>query len=241
MASIDKLGALLDLPIERTDGLLTTSPAVGKSDTGVVFKDVSYAMSDGREVLHNVSLSIPAGEDLALCGESGRGKSLLLDMLFGLREPASGSVTINGIAPSDIRPDVLRRRIALARDVEIFDGTIAENVHLERPDITLADVRAAIELVGLSPLLQKFPSGMETPLTSSGSPMTTSQLRRLMIARAICGQPEIILIDEVLDSLPDDDAENILRQLMQSRDSSTIIIVTHRASLKSIIGTVMNL
>jgi ABC-type bacteriocin/lantibiotic exporter with double-glycine peptidase domain len=241
MASIDKLGALLDLPIERTDGLLTTSPAVGKSDTGVVFKDVSYAMSDGREVLHNVSLSIPAGEDLALCGESGRGKSLLLDMLFGLREPASGSVTINGIAPSDIRPDVLRRRIALARDVEIFDGTIAENVHLERPDITLADVRAAIELVGLSPLLQKFPSGMETPLTSNGSPMTTSQLRRLMIARAICGQPEIILIDEVLDSLPDDDAENILRQLMQSRDSSTIIIVTHRASLKSIIGTVMNL
>ena len=241
MASIDKLGALLDLPIERTDGLLTTTSAAGSTDKGVVFKDVCYAMEDGRKILNDFSVSIPAGKDLALCGESGRGKSLLLDMLFGLREPSSGSLTINGIAPSDIRPDVLRRRIALARDIEIFDGTIAENVHLERPDITLADVRAAIDMVGLSAILQRFPTGLETPLSSSGSPMTTSQLRRLMIARAICGQPEIILIDEVLDSLPDNDAEEILGRLMKLRDSSTVILVTHRESLKSIIGTVIKL
>lgn len=241
MASVDKLGALLDLPIERTDGLLSTTPAAGSIDTGIVFKDVSYSMEDGREILSHVSLSIPSGKDLAFCGESGRGKSLLLDMLFGLREPASGSVTINGISPSDIRPDVLRRRIALARDIEIFDGTIAENVHLERPDITLADVRAAIEMVGLSTVLQRFPTGLETPLSSSGSPMTTSQLRRLMLARAVCGQPEIILIDEVLDCLPDEESQEILGRLMKFRDSSTIILVTHREALKSIIGTVIKL
>lgn len=144
MASIDKIGSLFDLPIERTDGLLTTG-----SGTGIVIKDVRYSLPDGREILNNVSLTIHAGQKVAISGTSGCGKRLLLDMLFGMREPASGLITVNGIDPRDVRPDVLRRHVALARDVEVFEGTIAENVHLERPDISIRDVRAALELVEL--------------------------------------------------------------------------------------------
>lgn len=226
LASIDKIGGLVDLPIERCDGLLAAPDG-----EGVVLENVSYAVPDGREILDNVSLTIRPGQRIALCGQSGAGKSLLLDMVFGLREPASGSVTVNGTDPRDLRPDVLRRRIALARDVEVFDGTIAENVHLERPDISMSDVRAAIEITGLLPLIQRLPDGLETSLTSSGSPLTTSSLRRLMVARAIAGDPQIVLLDEILDGFADDDAERLLRNIISAHPASTILMVTNRQKL----------
>jgi putative ABC transport system ATP-binding protein len=236
MASIDKLGSLFDLPIERTDGLLTTG-----SEKGIVVKDVSYSLPDGREILNHVSLTIQSGCKVAISGTSGCGKSLLLDMLFGLREPASGLVTVNGIDPRDVRPDVLRRRVALARDVEVFDGTIAENVHLERPDISIGDVRAALELVELLPWVQQHPQGLETPLNSSGTPLTTSQLRRLMVARAIAGAPEIVLLDEILDSMSDSGAARILDRIVAAEKPWTIVLVTNREKLKSLMDSVFDL
>jgi ABC-type bacteriocin/lantibiotic exporter with double-glycine peptidase domain len=236
MASIDKIGSLFDLPIERTDGLLTTG-----SGTGIVIKDVRYSLPDGREILNNVSLTIHAGQKVAISGTSGCGKSLLLDMLFGMREPASGLITVNGIDPRDVRPDVLRRHVALARDVEVFEGTIAENVHLERPDISIRDVRAALELVELLQLVQHHPQGLDTPLNSAGAPLTTSQLRRLMVARAIAGAPEIVLLDEILDSLSDTDASRILQRIAAAERPWTIVLVTNREKLKSLMDSVIDL
>jgi putative ABC transport system ATP-binding protein len=236
MASVDKIGALLDLPVERTDGLLNL-PTGG----GVVVRNLRFVLPGGREVLDNVSLTVMPGEHLALCGESGSGKSLLLDMIFGLREPASGSISVNGIDPRDLRPDVLRRKVALARDIEVFDGTIAENVHLERPDISIGDVRTAIDVAGLMPVIRSLPDGLETRLTSNGNPLTAAQLRRLTIARAVAGRPEIILIDEVLDSMADGDAEDVLRRMIENKTSSTIVLVTNRERLKVMMGSVLQL
>lgn len=188
-----------------------------------------------------MSLKIRQGQRVALWGESGSGKSLFLDILFGLREPTGGMVSVNGIDPRDLRPDVLRRKVALARDVEVFDGTIAENVHLERPDISIADVRNALELVGLLGLIQKLPEGLETALTASGSPLTTSQLRRMMVARAIAGHPEIVLIDEVLDSLSDHDAAQILSNILSNKFSWTVVLVTNREQLKQMMDFAVEL
>jgi len=236
MASVDKLGALLDLPIERTEGLLTAP-----TGAGIIAENVSYTLPDGREVLSDVSLQIPPGERVALCGEGGTGKSLLLDIMFGLREPDSGSLSISGVDPRDLRPDVLRRRIALAREIEIFNGTIAENVHLERPDISIADVRSAMETVGLLPYVQRLQEGLDTHLTPSGAPMTSGQLRRMMIARAIVGRPDIVLLDEILDSLADEDAENILRMLISADHTWTVVLVTNRERLKRMMEKIIDM
>jgi ABC-type bacteriocin/lantibiotic exporter with double-glycine peptidase domain len=236
MASIDKLGTLLDLPIERTDGLLASG-----STKGIVVENLCYSLPDGREVLQNVSFTIRSGQRIALSGVSGSGKSLLLDILFGLREPLSGVVSVNAVAPQDFRPDVLRRYVALARDVESFEGTIAENVHLERPDISVGDVRTALEVLEIQALVQALPQGMETRLTSCGTPLTTSQLQRLMVARAIVGRPEIVLIDEVLDRMADEEGERILKQIMSACPSSIIILVTGRERLKVMMDAVIEL
>ncbi len=234
MASIDKLGSLFDLPIERTDGLLTMASGIG-----IVAKDVCYALPDGREILNNVSLTIKSGQKVAISGPSGAGKSLLLDIVFGLREPTSGVVTVNGIDPRDMRPDVLRRHVALARDIEVFEGTIAENVHLERPDISIGDVRAALEIVGLLPLIQQHAKGLDTPLTASGGPLTKSQLRRLMVARAIAGAPEIVLLDEILDSMSDTSSAQILQRIITEELPWTIVLVTNRQTLKMMMDDVI--
>jgi putative ABC transport system ATP-binding protein len=236
MASVDKLGSLLDLPIERTDGLLVAPVA-----TGVSVQNVSYHRTDGAEVLSNVSLEIAPGNVLALSGESGCGKTLLLDMLFGMREPSAGSICINGVDPRDLRPDVLRRRVALARDVEVFDGSLGTNIHLERPDISINDVREVMEAVGLTAGIQSLAEGLDTHLTARGAPLTTGQLRRLMLARALVGRPELLLIDELLDSLSDDEAVEMLNRLKATFPSMMMLIVTNRVRVKESVDRVVKL
>jgi ABC-type bacteriocin/lantibiotic exporter with double-glycine peptidase domain len=241
MASIDKLGVLLDLPTERTDGLLTLPEASSPEHSGIVVDQVCYHLTDGREMLHNVSLKIAPGQHLVLTGESGTGKSLLLDLLFGLREPSSGSVRLNGVDPRDVRPDVLRRQVALARDVEIFDGTILENIHLERPDISINDVRAAAETVGLMPAIQRLPDGLETPLNATGAPLTCAQLRRMMLARTLAANPRVLLIDELLDTMSDEEAERIMESLLKADAERSIVLVTNRENLKAMMKHVVML
>jgi ABC-type bacteriocin/lantibiotic exporter with double-glycine peptidase domain len=239
LASIDKLGVLLDLPTERTDGLLTVPESSDPEQAGIVVDQVCYQTVDGREILSKVSLQISPGEHVALAGESGVGKSLLLDLIFGLREPASGAVRINGIDPRDVRPDVLRRKVALARDIEVFDGSIMENIHLERPDISVNDVRNAAHAAGLMPAIQRLPGGLETPLNATGSPLTSGQLRRLMLARILASNPRILLIDELLDSMPDEEAERILASLLEHDPGRSIILVTNREKLKAMMKNVL--
>lgn len=241
MASIDKLGVLLDLPTERTDGMLTLPEASTSDQSGITVAQVCYQTTDGREVLNKVSLKVPPGQHLALTGESGTGKSLLLDLLFGLREPASGAVRINGVDPRDVRPDVLRRQVALARDVEIFDGTILENIHLERPDISINDVRRAVQIAGLMEAIQRLPNGLETQLNATGSPLTCGQLRRLILARTLAGDPRILLIDELLDSMADEEAERILKVLTETDSERSIVLVTNREKLKSMMKNIVTL
>jgi ABC-type bacteriocin/lantibiotic exporter with double-glycine peptidase domain len=235
-ASVDKIGHLLDLQIERPDGLLTIP-----SGAGLIAQDVAVHDHEAHVSLGPVSFTIRPGERVAITGEAGSGKSLLLDLLFGLREPEQGAISLNGVDPRDLRPDVLRRRVVMVRDVEIFDGTIAENVHLERPDISIADVRTALEVVGLLPRIQQLPEGLNTLLSPFGTPLTTSQCRRLMIARAIVGRPEVVLIDEILDSLPDLEAEVILRKILAADNAWTILIVTARPQLQRMLSRVLEL
>jgi putative ABC transport system ATP-binding protein len=241
MASIDKLGVLLDLPTERTDGLLTLPEASSSEYSGIVVDQVCYHLADGREMLHNVTLKIAPGQHIVLTGESGAGKSLLLDLLFGLREPSSGSVRLNGVDPRDVRPDVLRRQVALARDIEIFDGTILENIHLERPDMSMNDVRTAAEIVGLMSVIQRLPNGLETPLNATGAPLTCAQLRRLMLARTLAANPNILLIDELLDTMSDEEAERILESVLKADAERSIVLVTNRENLKAMMKNVVML
>jgi putative ABC transport system ATP-binding protein len=228
LASIDKIGHLLDLRIEPQSGMLH---GFGQMPATVTVSMVESHSAKGLRGLCGVDLSIASGERVALTGQSGAGKSELLGLLFGLRDPAAGHLAIDGIDPRDLRPDVLRRRVILLRGTEVFHGTVEENVHLSRLDVTTGEVRKALQAVGLLDDVLHLPSGMETIMSSSGEPFSETQLRQLVLARAIAGRPGLLLIDGLLDALPDDLMRRIADLLFRRDQPWTLILVTGRQVL----------
>jgi len=235
LASVDKLGILFDLPMERQDGLLKMSH---DQPAEVTVSNVGYSSAHATVAAEKLSFSIESGDRVMLMGPSGSGKSRLLDLLFGLTKPAEGHVSINGIDPRDLRPDALRKHVALVRDIEIFSGTLEENVHLERPSISTSDVREALDWVGLIDELLRLPDGLNTHLVESGFPLTSNQARKLMLARAIVGRPRLLLVDGIIDVFSDDEADRLTRMLVDPDRLWTLIMVTGRQSLAEA-GTVI--
>ncbi|WP_437223344.1 peptidase domain-containing ABC transporter [Planctomicrobium sp. SH661] len=223
LASVDKLGVLFDLPTEKSDGL-----GVIRHDgpVHVTVHDVSYGP------LKPISLDIRPGERIAICGATGHGKSLLLDLLYGLRLPASGYVAINDIDVRNLRPDLLRRVAAMAADVEIFQGTVSENVHLERPEVSSSHIREALDKVGLLDVILAYPDGLETELSADGYPLTLPQARKLVLARAIANDPKLLLIDGTLDTFPDAEGECLMEMLCDRSQPWTLLCVSGRESLQ---------
>lgn len=218
LAAVDKLGHLFDLDVERSDGALATT------SSGPATAELTNLRCDQSSKVLNWQFQ--AGEFVAVMGNAGSGKSRLCDIIYGLRSPANGHLTVDGSDPRDLRPDVVRRRVALARDVEFFEGTIAENVHLERPSVSATDVNAVLDRLGVLDELLALQNGLGTSLPSGGGLLSSSQLRRLMLARSIVGQPGLLLIDGLLDGFSDAELTEVGAALSSLRDDCTIVVAT---------------
>jgi len=239
LASIDKLGHLFDLPVEPSSGVMhvgQTGPA------RLELRHVTFSHDSHNDLLHELTLNVNPGEIVAITGSVGCGKSTLLDLIFRLRDPSHGRILLDDFDLSDLRTDVLRKHVALVRGIEVLEGTLEENVHLERPEVTATDVRKVLRLVGLDDdhavsqdheKPQRIPHGwsLDTKLAFDASPLSESQARRLMLARALVVQPRLLLIDGLLDSLSDADAERLLQRLKESRQACTVLIATGRRAI----------
>lgn len=229
LAAVDKLGALFDLETERHDGIMemnATGPALLKIDV------VEHKRAVNRSRLHKpISFTLQPGESAAILGSSGSGKSTLLDLIYGLRLPTAGHVTIDGFDPQDVRSDVLRRQMALVRRAEIFHGTLEENVHMHRAAVSSADVRHALEQVGMYDQVLRLPDGFDTRLNGNGAPLSGTQSDLLCLARSIAGRPRLLLIDGLLDALSDDELDVALKSLLGEGHPWTVVIATGRRSI----------
>ncbi|MCG8449277.1 MAG: ABC transporter ATP-binding protein/permease [Pirellulales bacterium] len=224
VASVDKLGYLFDLEMEPRDGLLTIAPGSGARlrITDVHHDKAESFLQDG------FSLSLERGEKVALLCQGHAGSLVLLDILYGLRIPESGHVEIEHADPRDLRPDILRSAVALARSVQVFDGTIAENIHMSRPGVSMTDVRSALYAVGLLDDVLRLPDGLDTELNATGTPLVATQLHLLMLARAIAGRPRLLLIDGLLDALGDEQLNQVCEALGQGSAEWTLLVATNR-------------
>lgn len=219
LAAVDKLGQLFDLDIEPSDGDLS-----GTSSGPAAVELARMACT--TDSLETIDWKLDPGELVAVVGDAGSGKSRLCDVIYGLRSPEFGHLTIDGCDPRDLRPDVLRRRVALARDVEFFEGTIAQNVHLERPSVSSQEVHTVLDRLGLLDEMLVLPDGLGTVLPSSGGQLSSSQLRRLMLARSIVGRPGLLLIDGLLDGFSDTELTEVGAALQGLTEECTIIVTT---------------
>ena len=229
LASVDKLGSLFDLPTERHDGIMemhSSGPITLEVDS------LELKHTRDRKHLHStVTFTAHPGSSVALYGTSGSGKSTIMDLIYGLRAPTAGHVTIDGFDPQDLRSDVLRTNVSLVRRAEIFHGTLEENVHLHRANVTSADVRSALEHVGLYEQVLKLSNGFDTKLNGNGVPLSGTQVDMLCLARAIAGKPRLLLVDGLLDSLSDVELDAAVSSLSHADHPWTFVIGTGRKSI----------
>ena len=225
MAAVDKLGHILDLTEANVGGydLLRTDGPL-KLD----IRDLSV-VAGGATVLQGFSAKLAPGSSAVVLGAPGTGKSVLLEALATLRPPALGSIEVNGVDLRQIDLSNYTKNIGFARGVEIFDGTIEQNVDLHRAEISASDVQDALQFVGLAEEIRNLENSLKTELVSGGRPLSATQSARLMIARAIVGRPSLVLIDSLLDGLPKETAEEIISRLHARPMPWSLVVATSRS------------
>jgi putative ABC transport system ATP-binding protein len=221
LTGLEKLGHLTDLPVEQDTG----AAHPGSGPVAIRLHHVAYGFG-GHAVLADVDLAVAPGERLALLGPAGSGKSVLLDILHGMRHPHAGHVEFDGLDLRELRLESVRERICLLRGVEIFAGSIADNVHLDRPGVGPLEVRGAMEAVGLLDELLDLPAGLQTELQTGGRPLSESQARRLILARAIAARPRLLLLDRALDGLSAEDRRACIPALLGKQAAWTAVVVS---------------
>ncbi len=227
-AAMDKLGYLTDLPVERTSGEPVQIPG---APAALRLRGVTFAYPGQLTFLSAPPIEIPPGGRVALHGLSGSGKSTFLDMMYALRNPSSGSLELDGIDYREYLLPDLRDRIVLVRDVDVFPGTVLDNVRLGTRADPL-EVRRVLEKVGLLEQVSALPDGINTRLSTGGPPLSPSQAFRLVIARALLAKPRLLLLDEVLDQIQDLDIRGpLIHTLFDSDAPWTLVLTTERNAL----------
>ena len=240
MAATDKVGQLIDLPAEADSG--ETLPAGATEGTALDLVDVSWTRPHAPPLFDGLNLRVEPGERLGITGPSGAGKSLLLELLWGLRPPPHGSLRIDGVDLRELAPRELRRHSHLVADpIEIVVGTLRENVTLGRPHVTDEDIRVALEAVGLTDRVGLLPDGLDSPLHSSGHPLTGGEVRRLVLARALADSPRLLMVQDVLDHLDPEAREELCDTLFDPERRHTLLVVSNSSEVLSRCDRVLEL
>lgn len=223
MAGVDKVGHLIDLPLERDNGEKIHSEV----PVGLKLIDLTYSYHMRHQPIKDLSLQLQAKETLGVVCPSGGGKTTFAELLGGLRLPTSGRIEINGIDLRDLRLESLRQQVAIVSRHELIEDSIIENIRLGRSEISNEKIRRVLDDLGLLQSLLQLPESLHTEIGVTGAPLSASQLSRVLIARAIVGQPRLLVIDSMLDEL-DDGARQSAYQTLLSPDRGWTLLVLSR-------------
>ena len=219
VAAVDKLGEIFDLPLERSGG---ESPPRGEGDRGeLVLVDLDVG---GGETFGPVSFRLSGGESSSLTGAPEHVTNGLVDAIFGLIPPRSGTIEIDGRDARDLALTDMRARIAVVRGTEILPGCIADNLRAGNPDLTAEQAWDALERVGLDEWVKETHRGLETDLLADGAPLSRTQALALTIARAIAGGPSVLILDRTLDQVSPAERVEIFEAVTSKRDMSVLLI-----------------
>ncbi|MFA7405529.1 MAG: thiol reductant ABC exporter subunit CydC [Pelobacteraceae bacterium] len=226
--SASRIFELADAPIPVPD---TPVPCNTPVDNEICFKNVSASYLPGKPVLHNISLSVPAGRSLVLTGTSGIGKSLLVEILLRFRD-YEGSVTVGGTELRDLPKETVVEMIAaVPQRPHLFNGTIRENLLLGNPTADEERIGEALRDSGLDTWVTGLPLGLETLVGINGSAVSGGEARRIALARALLKDAPILLLDEPTEGL-DGATERAVVSCLNSRNRGaggvTMLVISHR-------------
>jgi len=229
------------LSVQRLGDILNTTPeptyATGRARLpsikgGIRFDHVSFRYRlDGAQVLHDVTFDIPAGQTVGIVGPSGSGKSTFAKLVQRLYVPESGRVLIDGMDLAMADPAWLRRQVGVVlQESVLFNRSVRDNIALADPALPMERVIAAALLAGAHDFILELPEGYDTVVGERGSTLSGGQRQRIAIARAVVGDPRILIFDEATSAL-DYESERIIQQNMQAiARGRTVLVIAHRLS-----------
>lgn len=195
----------------------------------VAFEGVTFAYDDGRPVLSDVSLSIAAGERIAIVGHTGAGKSTLAKLILRFHDPQAGCVRFDEHDVRDVALASLRRHVGwVHQDTVLFGMSVFENIALGRPDADEAEVRAVARLVHADAFIEALPRGYETVLGHGGGTLSGGQRQRIALARALLRSPAVLLLDEPATGLDPVTRESVEHAWMSEQNRATTLVICHR-------------
>ncbi|MET4272257.1 subfamily B ATP-binding cassette protein HlyB/CyaB [Bradyrhizobium sp. F1.2.2] len=196
------------------------------------FEHVSFRYRlDGPEILHNVSFDIPAGQTVGIVGSSGSGKSTFAKLVQRLYVPQGGRVLVDGMDLMTTDPAGLRRQIGIVlQDNMLFNRSVRDNIALADPSLPMDRIIDAAKLAGAHDFILELPEGYDTVVGERGSTLSGGQRQRIAIARALVGNPRILIFDEATSAL-DYESERIIHDNMKEiAKGRTVLIIAHRLS-----------
>ena len=229
LAAVEDFLASAEARRERqTDG----GKPIGRLRRGIQIENVGYLFPDADlPALQGVSIAIEKGKIVALVGSSGAGKSTLVDILCGLRKPTSGRVLVDGRDLTGIDLQSWRRRIGyVTQEITVFNTTLRDNLAFAAPEANESQLRRALELAHLGPVVDRLPDGLETVLGEGGVRLSGGERQRIGLARALVGVPDVLILDEASSAL-DAESERAVQDALETiaPDLATVI-VAHRLS-----------
>ena len=239
--SVARLGDILNTPTEPIyNPGRATLPAI-RGDITLEHVTFRYRI-DGPEILHDISLSVPAGQVVGIVGPSGSGKSTLAKLVQRLYVPESGRVLVDGTDLSQIDPAWLRRQIGVVlQENVLFNRSVRDNIALADPALPMERVVGAAALAGAHEFILELPEAYDTIVGERGSSLSGGQRQRIAIARALITDPRILIFDEATSAL-DYESERVIQENMaQIANGRTVFIIAHRLSTLRIADRVITI
>ena len=200
-------------------------------DDTIMIEDVSFSYDVSKTILDNVNVTIPKGKMIAFVGESGAGKTTLIDAIIGFNEPISGQIKIDGIPLQDFDKDSYRKTIGYVPQENIlFNMSIMDNLLWANEDSTNEDIKKVCKLANADEFIEKFPEGYHTVVGDRGVRLSGGQMQRIALARAMIRRPDLLILDEATSAL-DTKSERIIQKAIEKIASeTTLVVIAHRLS-----------
>lgn len=229
LADIDLMFKLLDKESVVNDR--QDAPDIKVTEGVVRFEQVDFGYHEERQILHQVSFTVPAGKKLAIVGPSGAGKSTISRLLFRFYDVDSGKISVDDQNLSEVSQQSLRKSIGIVpQDTVLFNESIYHNIVYAKPEATEEDVQQAAKLANIHDFIIDLPQGYATVVGERGLKLSGGEKQRVAIARVILKNPKILIFDEATSSLDSQSEQVILRSLDEVAEKRTTIVIAHRLS-----------
>ncbi len=228
MTGFKRFCDVMDVPAEtEVEDIITPEKMAGE----IIFDNVTFGYGDGKKVIENFSMRVPAGKTVALVGPSGGGKTTVCHLIPRFYETDGGQITVDGIPVNKLSRAFLRKNIGIVQqDVFLFNGTIKENIAYGNFDATDEEIIEAAEKANIHEYIMSLPQGYETCVGERGVKLSGGQKQRVSIARAFLKNPPVLILDEATSALDNVTEMAIQQSLFRLSEGRTVLVVAHRLS-----------